>query len=711
MSDRTHLGHATPAAARRRLALVVAVVALAAAGTAGCPMSSRVAGPPILLITLDTTRADRIGAYGYADARTPVLDRLAARGILFEHAYAPVPLTLPSHASMLTGDYPAEHGLRTNGAGSLPESTLTLAELLSDAGYETAAFVASYVLDHKFGLAQGFSNYDDNLAGAEPTQDSIHRYRDGARVVDSALQWLHQERQHPFFCWVHLYDPHEPYDPRSAEFDGAFDASPYDGEIAYVDRQIGRLVEFAEAHPDTIVIVAGDHGEGLGDHSELQHGYTLYRSVLHVPLVVAGASQIQTPARIATPVSLIDLFPTVLQLARQPVPDGRSGVSLVDALGGQPLPMRPLYAMTDDPFLQNGWSPLRALTLGDWRYIRTAKPELYNLTADPGELTNLADAQPDRVQELEAALADLESELKTGDAAEVQLSAAEKHALASLGYLGGTAGPIPEDLQTLPDVKDMLPFNVRTESAIALIEQRRLDEAEAILTRVMAESPPEHYVSRICLGSLHEARGNVQAAEDVYRDVLKHRPDNTSALYPLGSLCAEQGRLTEALQIFEHCLSLQPDAAQPLYNRGLVRARMGDLLGARQDLTAAIQRDAQFVGAWAALGNVYTRMGALADAQAAFETELSINPDSVEGHVNLAVLLFNAGQHPASRRHLEEAVRLAPDNLEARMNLAICCETQGDARAAIAQLEAILDRKPDHEGAAAKLQKLRRAPQ
>lgn len=685
----------------RSLALLLAI------SLSGC--SQPKAPPPnILLITLDTTRADRIGAYGYAAARTPVIDQLAKEGVQFERAFAPAPLTLPSHASLLTGLYPAEHGLRTNGAGSLPSEHDTLGELLDRRGYDTGAFLASYVLNRKFGLQQGFRTYDDDLVGAAPTQDSIHRYRDGKLVVDSALKWLQESRQKPFFCWVHLYDPHAPYDQHPDEFADDFLESPYDGEIAYVDRQVGRLMEFARRHPQTVIFVVGDHGEGLGDHSELQHGYTLYHSTLHVPFIVQGVPQAPQNHRVPGPISLVDLFPTVLELAGANVPEGVSGKSLMSALRGESFAGRSCYSMTDDPFLQNGWSPLRSLTTDRWHYVRTAKPELYDLSTDPAELVNLAEQRPEQLEQLEQELSALEGTLTIGKSAAVQLTDAELRALASLGYVGGRRDEAPAEINALIDVKDMLPLNVRTQQAIDLTERKKFDEAEAILTKVVEESPPQHYASRIFLATVYEAKGRFAEAERIYHAVLKDSPANTSALYPLGGLYAEQGKFAEAIAIYEQCLQLQPDSAQPLYNLGLVRARMGELGLAQRDLEEALARDSAFLGASVALGNVYARQGRVEDAIAAYEAELAINPASVEGHVNLAVQLVKVNRTEEARPHLEQAVTMAPENIEARFNLAICCDLLGDRAAAREHVEAVLTRQPDHPGAAAKLKELQR---
>ena len=670
----------------------------------GCWSSAGPQKPNLLLITLDTTRADRIGAYGYAKARTPILDQLAAEGVLFERAYSPAPLTLPVHASLMTGLYPPEHGLRTNGLGSLPTDRTTLSEILSNAGYETGAFVASFVLDGKFGLNQGFSEYDDNLVGAAPTQDAIHRFRDGKLVVDSALAWLQKPRTKPFFCWVHLYDPHSPYDAHSEQFNKAFDDSPYDGEIAYTDALVGRLLDFLKQHPNTLVVLVGDHGESLGEHDEIQHGYTLYNATQQVPLIIRGINgrgENGTPpgTRLAAPVSLVDAFPTMLELLQLPVPKGISGRSFAGALQGLPLEPRLCYGTTDDPFLQNGWSPLRSVTTDRYRYIRTAKPELYDLNADPNDLTNLAAEQPELMRELEGQLADLESSMTLGEAAEVQLSNAEQKALASLGYAGGgdSSAAVPE-INTLTDVKDMLPFNVATQAALDLMGEGKLVEAEAAFSKIVAESPEAHSSSRIYLASLWEQQKRLDDAEQMYLAVLKLQPNHMNALFHLGGLYAEQGRYDEALKIYAQSVELEPDSALPLHMVGLTYARMGQSETAAQHFEQAMQLDPDFPGVRAALGVLHAKQGRVENAITFFESELELNPESIEAQVNLGVQLASQDRIEEARRHFEAGVRIAPSNVEARFNLGISLGKLGDYAGAVEQFQEAIRLQPNSTG-------------
>ena len=407
----------------------------------------------------------------------------------------------------MTGLYPPEHGLRTNGTGRLPSERVTVAEHLQQAGYETGAFVASYVLNDVFGLSQGFDVYDDDLRGAEPTQDSIHRFRDGKFVVDAASTWLNQDARLRISVGSTCTTRMRLMNHMQPSSGTPIATTPYDGEIAYTDQLVGRLLSIAETNPSTVIVIVGDHGEGLGEHSELQHGYTLYHSVLHVPLIVHGIRDYQPGRRVSETVSLVDVFPTLLEMAGVQVPPKSAAKVCVRSQSALPIESRPCFAMTDDPFLQNGWSPLRSLTTNRWHYIRTSQPELYDLEKDPAEWTNLADSEPDQLDECERQLSDLEAAQSVGAASAVQLSDAERRALASLGYVGGSRTNTATETATndLPDVKTMLPFNVATQTALDLIERKRLDEAEKLLDRVVSESPPEHYASRIALASVYES--------------------------------------------------------------------------------------------------------------------------------------------------------------------------------------------------------------
>src|SRR5579863_1387913 len=448
--------------------------------------------PNLLLVTLDTTRADRISCYGYAAGTTPVLDSLAADGVLCERVFTVAPITLPAHTTMFTGLYPAENGVVTNGRGRLDDRIPTLAEVLERQGYDTGAFVASFVLNAKFGLNRGFRTYDDDFANEELGADTMHRQRHGESVVTAALKWLGLTREKPFFCWVHLYDPHAPYLPHTDLFADKFIDRPYDAEIAYVDQQVGRLVDFlksSQIDDQTLVVAVGDHGEGLGEHVEREHGMTLYDDSLHVPLIFRYRGKLPVK-RVAENISLVDLSPTILDLLGLKDPRQTSGQSLKRVLAGDAQATRSFFAATDIPFLVNEWSPLQCWIESDWKYVRTTKPELYDLAADPHERQNVLEANTEIADKMKSRLAEFVKRLVPREAIAVQLTASELRALKDLNYIGGSrVVPVGQAPAGLPDVKDMLPFDIEVEDAMKLVKSASAQEAINRLRDIVRRAP------------------------------------------------------------------------------------------------------------------------------------------------------------------------------------------------------------------------------
>lgn len=667
----------------------------------------------ILFITLDTTRADRLGCYGAAGVATPTLDGLAACGVLFERAYAPAPLTLPSHASMFTGLYPPEHGLQTNGRGRLATPLPVLAEMLAARGYETAAFVASFVLNRKFGLDRGFQTYDDDLSGADLNDDALHWQRDGQVVVDRALEWMTRERTsaRPFLCWVHLYDPHFPYLTHAEEFGDRFRARPYDAELAHVDRQLKRLTDHlasAGLLENTLIVVAGDHGEGLGEHVERTHGYTLYNATQHVPLIFVMPGKNAFTGRVAAPVSLVDLCPTLLEILHLKAPRRLSGRSLRPALHGQRIEPRSCYAATDDPFLQNGWSPLRSLTTDTWKYIRTTKPELYRLSDDPHETRNLATEQPGQLQAMEQALSEMEQSMERSAAADVQLSPEERRALTSLGYAGGgTTGKLPEAGHNLTDVKDMLRHDAAVADALELRHQGKTQEAIDKL-RSVVNSVPKHLDAHLFLGEALADGGETAAAAAEYQAALKNKPDSSKAHAHLAGLYAQQERFEQAIEHYREALQTDPDGVETHYNLGLALSRLGRLAEAESELRIAIDLGRQFAAAHIALGNLQVQQGRTHDAAVSYARAVELDPRSVNARVNLGTVLAGQNQYDRALVQLAEAVRLAPDHFEARFNLGLLYSRQGRFPEAIPHLTAAVRLQPKHAGARDELRRAQR---
>ena len=425
---------------RRRAGAWLALLVGAAAALVWSFGTSPLVSGPVILISIDTLRADRLPAYGYAGVETPAIDRFVADGVLFERAYSHSPQTLPSHVSMFTGLLPVEHGVRDNlGFAVGPEHAL-LPELLTPLGYRSAAVVSSYVLRTEVGLARGFESYDDRLPAAPPDASGVQAQRDGDDSRAAAERWLDENAgaDSRFFLFLHLYEPHTPYAPpeRFARYD------PYDGEIAYADEIVGNLFDQLRArglYHDALIVLLSDHGEGLGEHGEQEHGVFLYDEAIHVPLVMKLPRGRSAGRRVTVPVQHIDLLPTLLDLVGAPAPDVLRGRSLRPLLagGGDAWPERRLYAEALYPRYHFGWSELYALTTDRYRYIQAPREELYDLIADPDERDNLASARARTVRDLRAALDEVRGEGPLRTPATVSDDTLRR--LRSLGYLGGGA--------------------------------------------------------------------------------------------------------------------------------------------------------------------------------------------------------------------------------------------------------------------------------
>jgi arylsulfatase A-like enzyme len=547
----------------------------------------------VLLITLDTTRADRIGCYGYADAGTPNIDALAARGVRFTRAYSPAPLTLPSHASILTGNCPYAHHVRNNGSYHLTSDHATLTEELKGRGFFTSAFVASFTLDSRFGLDQGFDVYDDTFDSRQALK-TYRSERPADRVASAFLDWIRANGDKRFFSWVHFYDPHLPYSP-PPPFDQEFKSHPYDGEIAFMDQEIGRVARALEEGGlmgNTLLILAGDHGEALGEKKEIDHGLFLYESTLRVPLIICPPSPPARGAVIQSRVRIIDVLPTVLELLDIRVPKGIHGKSLVPLLRGRKLEDRPAYAETFYPRENYGWSELYSLTDGAWKYIRAPKPELYDLAQDPAEEKNLIGEKTNVAAELGRTLAALAagSEAEGGGSAR-RMSSEEEQKLRSLGYVGGRSEKTPAG--PLADPKDKI----------------------------------EDYLLYF-RGNLFETRGEYDKAESCYRQVLASNPDVAWNYVNLGILLAKGGRFKEAVEILEEGRGRLPESVAVLSHlmaAYLQAGRSADALAAGEVILALdpTHFDALFVS-----GDILGRQGKWAEALPFFERALKVEPEN-----------------------------------------------------------------------------------
>ena len=597
---------------------LVALVALAALSLlSGCAKPART----VVLVTLDTTRADHLGCYGFQGAVTPALDAFAREAVLFEQAHATAPVTLPSHTSMFTGEYPPLHGVRYNGMFHVAEKSVLLAERLRDAGFKTAAVPSSYPVARETGLAQGFEVYRD-LFSETKTPLPADSERKADEVTRLGVEWLEQQGKDRAFLWLHYFDPHAPYAP-PFPYSAEFREHPYDGEIAYMDQALGKL--FAELKrigrwDDAVVLIAGDHGEGLYDHGEIAHADLVYQSTIHVPLLIKAPGT--RARRVTEPVSLVDVAPTLLELAGLEVPS-MAGRSLVPQLGGKPGEMRSLYFESIADSLLYGWSPLEGVRRGPWKFVRSSAPELYDVGTDPAERVDRHATDAEVAQDLDAELRRLEESWKgKGEvtATRTPLDPRQMALFVSLGYMVGAAstergeGRNPRDgihlIKAISQGKELLdakqpagaiavwetvlkedPKNrfVLLQCAMACIDMKDLPRATRYADRLV-EAYPDFAPGAIVLGELWVQRGDPNRAAAIFEAASSVHPDDRALAYRRALALLTAGRVPEARALLDGLVQAEPETPSLWLARGAARARGGDATGAAADFEEGVRR-------------------------------------------------------------------------------------------------------------------------
>lgn len=703
--------------ARKRLSIAVAValaaVIVVVAGVVLLRQNrTRQAPCNILLITLDTTRADHVGCYGYAPALTPTLDALAAGGVLFEQAFANVPMTLPSHATVMTGLLPPEHGVRVNGEQRLDLPMPTLAELLRDRGYQTGAFIAAVVLDSINGLNRGFDVYSDKVPeeyknrGFEP----LSAYRPGDVVADEALTWLaKRDPAKPFFCWVHLFDPHMPYYAhevlKGTQYEGQ---ASYDGEIAFTDLQVGRLMRFLKDQglgAETLIIAFGDHGEGLGEHGEGGHGHMLYETTLHVPLIFYQPGRIQSGLHVRSEVSLVDLFGTMQDLAGFEQPEDRSGRSLAPALMGQGIESIPCYSETQLPFTSFNWSPLWSLTTPEWKYIRSARRHLYDRAADAKEQENLAEGRRDQVERLEKELKEIEGQMVQRDAAKVELDAKMIAHLEALGYIGGGKQHFDGetmDYALLHDVEDM-GWIIREIPRLRVLghDGNTSEELIAALRKIVKASPESASFHSRLVHALVKA-DQVREALPEALECLKLEPSDHEMCQTVATSYAYLGDDLEAVRYYWKAIRLKPGFTPPHEELAKTLKRYGDADGAarhEKDQRSSLGEAAEAYE----LGIVLSGEGKQDQAIEQFKEALRLAPDDPLVHFGLALALEQKGDYAEAVKHCEESLRTTPDHPRKLYSLGLMLGKAGRNQEAAEHLAKLVQIEPENVSACTNL--------
>ena len=649
---------------------------------------SEPASPPppqnLVLVTVDTLRADRVGG-----SIAPAVDRLASAGLQFRNARATVPLTLPSHVSIMTGTLPTVHGVRDNGV-VFDGRVAPLARVLRESGRRTAAFVGAYVLDRRFGLADGFEVYDDRVR-RDPSADArLEAERPAVEVIDAATTWLGQVSS-PFFLWVHLYDPHVPYEPPLAFGRGRH---PYDGEVAYADSQIARLLDAltsAGHMASTIVAVAGDHGEGLGEHGEHTHGMLAYDSTLKVPLVIAGAGI--TPGVVEAPVSLTDLAPSLLRrlgLAER-IPETASGRDLFASLPED----QDVYSETQYPRTA-GWHPLAVLAGERWKLIVSSEAELYDLIADPQEAQNVAPERAAIVQAMKGRLQSIQAASAADEAKGVPADAAER--LRALGYVSGSTVSAPT--ADAPNPARVIDAWATFEDALARVNVGQAKEAVPRLEALARRFPEAPVFQSTLARSLHDS-GRPSEAVAVYRAAVARWPDNPNLFHDLAVAARAAGDAAEAIRAEQAALALDADNPAALNGLGLLHADAGRSREAADTFELATRADPTNANYWANLGNARRELADAAVAEAAYRRALEIDPAHADAANGLGVLFVQSGRPAEAIAWFHRALERMPDFFEARLNLGIAYQESGQREQAMAVYRGLIAKAPQREREAA----------
>ena len=624
--------------------------------------------PNVILVTIDTLRADHLGCYGYKSIQTPNIDQLAAEGVRFKTVVSQAPLTLPSHCTIMTGTYPAFHGVRDNVGYKLSKSKTTVAVILKAQGYQTAAFVGAYVLNSKFGLNQGFDDYDDKIEGSSnfgPVVNLNQVERRAGEVVARAKGWLNAHSQSPFFMWIHLYDPHDPYDPPSP-FKEQYKAKPYDGEIAYTDRELGRFLDLLKErhlYENTVVVLAGDHGESFGEHKEWTHGYFIYDPTILVPLIIKPLQKDIAGRVVTEQVSLVDVTPTIMQLLNLPRSielQGRGMWGLM--LGKQRDWPRLAYCETFYP-AQFGWSPLVAVRRADAKFIRAPRPELYDLLKDPGEQTNRILQRSALAHELKANLTQIEStysDRNASQAASLSLSPQDLEKLGALGYVGmssrRSAGVSIS--QEAADPKDKLAIYQMISAGSRDVAAGRYHQAMPVLQKII-QIEPGMRMARSMLGRCHFQLNQFEQARSTFEEILKQQPQNLDAQFYVSACDYRQKNWAAAEAGLKKVLEQDRGfSAAHLYLGFLYQAR-GDPNLALAEFQRVLELDPENEDAHAKTGFLLASSGKAKEAVPHFQKVIQLNPQDGEAHFNLAVAYQKLSQEGLARQELDEACKLA----------------------------------------------------
>ena len=627
--------------------------------------------PNIVLITLDTTRADRMGFLGSRRGLTPNLDALAQQSVIFTRAYAQVPITTPSHASLLTGTYPQFNHVENLGM-PLAKDLPYLPEVLHQHGYRTAAFLGAVILDAKGGPAPGFDRgfdfYDANFHDPAPGQDRYHSFeRRAADVVDHALRWMSRNPQRPFFIWLHFYDPHDPYDPPSP-FKERYASAPYDGEIAYMDSAVGVFLKALQRQglfSNSVIAAAADHGEAFGEHGEERHGMFLYDETIHVPFLLKLPAGKFAGKKVDSRVALVDVAPSLLQAAGIAAPDSMQAQSVLPLLetdraaGDNKVSNadRAIFSETDYPHRSFGWSPLNSWRSGKYLYIQAPKRELYDSSADPEAATNLASSAKAVADTLDTQLSGFRQKTTSAQSESAKLDPEQAAKLRALGYVASDSNASNASGKALIDPKDKIDVANRYHRALAEMEEDQVDKAIAEL-RDLAEHEPDNFAVQLELGHALDQLGKQAEAIPFLRAAVKQAPDSVMAHLELGDALAVTDQSDEALRELQAAAVIEPNSANIHFQIAKLLTSLGQLPEATKEYKRTIELDPTHFQANLIYGQLLFEQGDTDGSIASLTQAVKIKPQSAQAHMSLARVYGETGQKTKAEREVATAQRL-----------------------------------------------------
>ncbi|MEW5801403.1 MAG: tetratricopeptide repeat protein [bacterium] len=657
----------------------------------------------VIIVTLDTLRADHLGCYGNTKIKTPYIDSLAKEGVRFSRTYTPVPVTLPSHTSIMTGLYPVYHKVRNNGTFEASEQLETLAEVLKKKGFHTAAFIGSFVLDSRYGLGQGFDYYDDYLERDSNQSIMVYNERPAGDVVKSANQWLEKNSGSRFFMWLHCFDPHAPYDP-PLPFSKIYQKNLYNGEIAYADYALGRLLATLKKKnllDETLIVITADHGEGLGEHEEKTHAIFIYDATLHVPLIMRYPKAIPAGLTVQNTTSVIDIMPTILDILKVKDKPQCEGTSLFNLIQGEKeFPRHELLCETFYPLYNHNWSPMEGLRTEQWKYIKAPRPELYDLKNDPGEKVNLYDRKKDLATELDARMRELQKEnspSKDEFSGNFKMDKDTQDRLKSLGYVwtipADTKDSTKKDYYSLPDPKDMIATLEYLNTGTFYYTQGNYDKAVEQF-QLMLKANPKDVFTHFVLGYIYDKQGLTDQAIQELQESIRLDPSYINAYNNLGTIYNRLGRQKEALDVFKIALQLNPDYLEVHDNLGVVYFALGEYDKALESFQRAAEINPNGYEYYNNMGSVYLAKGDYENGEKMILKALELNPKTVDGLNNLGSIYINQGKYSQAIEKFQELVELDPNHADGWTNLGTAFLGSGKFDEAQKALERAIHIKP-----------------